>query len=79
MDLSGIPPPVMNWDASNLPEEWQKFKFHVELIFSGPLKTKRRKSKCHICYYGLDNQEEKFIKFGLTTQRMTQKKTWNIL
>ena len=40
MDLSGIPPPVMNWDASNLPEEWQKFKLHVELIFSGPLNSK---------------------------------------
>ena len=40
MDLSGIPPPVMNWDASNLPEEWQKFKLHIELIFSGPLNSK---------------------------------------
>ena len=40
MDLSGIPPPVMNWDASNLAEEWKKFKLHVELIFKGPLKSK---------------------------------------
>ena len=40
MDLSGIPPPVMNWDTSNLPGEWQKFKLHVKLIFSGPLKSK---------------------------------------
>ena len=39
MDRSGLLPPVMNWDASNLPEEWQKFKLHVELIFSGPLKS----------------------------------------
>ncbi|MET0104994.1 MAG: RNase H-like domain-containing protein [Sedimenticola sp.] len=30
----------MNWDASNLPEEWQKFKLHVSLIFTGPLKSK---------------------------------------
>ena len=30
----------MNWDASNLAEEWQKFKLHVELIFKGPLKSK---------------------------------------
>ena len=29
MDLSAIPPPVMNLDASNLPEEWQKYKLHV--------------------------------------------------
>ena len=40
MDLSGIPPPTMNWDATNMPEEWQKFKLHVELIFKGPLKSK---------------------------------------
>ena len=26
MDLSGIPPPVMNWDASNLAEEWKKIQ-----------------------------------------------------
>ena len=45
MDLSGIPPPVMNWDASNLPEEWQKFKLHVELIFSGPLNNKTEEER----------------------------------
>ena len=48
MDLSGIPPPVMNWDASNLPEEWQKFKLHVSLIFSGPLKAKTEEE--HVSY-----------------------------
>ena len=40
MDLCGIPPPVVNWDASSLPEEWQKFKLYVELILSGPLNSK---------------------------------------
>ena len=40
MDLSGIPPPVMNWDSTNLPEQWEQFKMHFELIFSGPLKAK---------------------------------------
>ena len=45
MDLSGIPPPVMNWDASNLAKEWKKFKLHVELIFKGPLKSKSEEEK----------------------------------
>ncbi|XP_060593701.1 uncharacterized protein LOC132748167 [Ruditapes philippinarum] len=45
MDLSGIPPPVMNWQSSNLIEQWQKFKLNVELIFSGPLKSKSEEEK----------------------------------
>ena len=45
MDLSRIPPPVMNWKSSNLPEQWEKFKLHVELIFSGPLKDKPEEDK----------------------------------
>ena len=45
MDLSGIPHPCMNWDSSNLPEQWDKFKVHVELIFSGPLKAKSEEEK----------------------------------
>ena len=45
MDLSGIPPPVMNWKPSNLPEQWEKFKLHDELIFSGPLKDKPEEDK----------------------------------
>jgi hypothetical protein len=40
MDLSGIPPPIVNWQSSNLIEQWQKFKLNVELINSGPLKSK---------------------------------------
>ena len=45
MDLSGIPPPVMNWKSSNLPEQWEKFKLHIELIFSEPLKDKPEEDK----------------------------------
>ena len=49
MDLSGIPPLVMTWDASNLPEVRQKFKLHVSLIFSGPLKAKTVEE--HVSYF----------------------------
>ena len=40
MDLSGIPPPKMDWESTNLPEAWKKFQQHVDLIFSGPLSEK---------------------------------------
>lgn len=30
----------MNWADSNLPEQWEKFKRHIELVFSGPLQAK---------------------------------------
>ncbi|XP_052766234.1 uncharacterized protein LOC128207393 [Mya arenaria] len=40
MDMSGITPPCMDWDSTNLPEAWERFKRHVELIFTGPLSSK---------------------------------------
>lgn len=46
MDTSGVPSPRMDWDAKNLPEAWRKFKQHVELMFSGPLKRKGEDEKC---------------------------------
>lgn len=46
MDTSGVPLPRMDWDAKNLPEAWRKFKQHVELMFSGPLKKKGEDEKC---------------------------------
>ena len=40
MNMSGITPPSMDWESTNLPEAWEKFKRHTELIFKGPLKDK---------------------------------------
>jgi hypothetical protein len=45
MDLAGIPPPQMNWEATNPLEAWKKFRQHVELIFGGPLAEKLEKQK----------------------------------
>ena len=45
MELTGIKPPAMAWDATNLPEQWEKFKRHVELMFTGPLKGKSEEEK----------------------------------
>ena len=40
MDLNGVPPPSMEWNAFNLPEAWRQFQEHTDLIFQGPLKEK---------------------------------------
>ena len=45
MDLRDIPAPVMNWEATNLPEAWKNFHQHVDLIFRGPLKAKTEEEK----------------------------------
>ncbi len=37
--------PMMNWEATNLPEAWRKFQQHAELMFSGPLKKKGEDEK----------------------------------
>ena len=39
------PTPSMNWDAPNLSDSWSKFKQHVELTFSGPLKDSTEEVK----------------------------------
>ncbi|CAB4032430.1 Hypothetical predicted protein [Paramuricea clavata] len=45
MDLNGIPMPKFDWESTNLPEQWRKFKSHVELIFDGSLKEKSEEVK----------------------------------
>lgn len=40
MALSGIKPPDFDWSSTNLPETWQKFRQHADLIFAGPLSDK---------------------------------------
>ncbi|KAL6455152.1 hypothetical protein MHYP_G00364050 [Metynnis hypsauchen] len=46
MDSTGIPTPRMDWDSSNLPDAWRKFRQHVELMFSGPLASKKEEERC---------------------------------
>ena len=53
MDLSGITPPRMDWDSSNLP--WKKFHRHVELIFQGPLKSKEEEKVAYLLIW-VDNK-----------------------
>ena len=46
MALSGIECPVMQWDGDNPKENWRRFKQHVELMFTGPLKSRTEQEKC---------------------------------
>ena len=46
MDLAGVQSPQMDWEAENLPERWKRFRQHVEIMFSGPLATKKEEEKC---------------------------------
>lgn len=41
-----MPSPRMDWDASNLPDAWRRFKQHVQLMFAGPLKKLQETERC---------------------------------
>ena len=46
MALRGLECPVMQWEGDNLKENWRRFKQHVELMFTGPLKSRNETEKC---------------------------------
>ena len=46
MDLVSVQIPQMDWESENLPERWKRFRQHVELMFRGPIATKKEEEKC---------------------------------
>ena len=44
-ELSGIKPPQMEWNDSDLPTAFKSFKQYCQLIFDGPLNMKEDKVK----------------------------------
>ena len=44
-ELSGIKPPRMDWNDTDLPTAFKTFKQYCQLIFSGPLNKKNEKEK----------------------------------
>ena len=36
----------MQWEGDNLKENWRGFKQHIELMFTGPLKSRNEAEKC---------------------------------
>ncbi|XP_053381823.1 uncharacterized protein K02A2.6-like [Mercenaria mercenaria] len=43
--MEGMPTPTIDWNSSNLVNEWEKFEEHVKLIFQGPLSEKTEEQK----------------------------------
>ena len=68
MELAGITPPLMRWDDTNLPEQWEKFMRHTALMFSGPLKSKTEEEKVS---YMLVTKGEISVIHGQTYQQTT--------
>ena len=58
MDLTGIPTPKFDWEATNLPEQWRKFHDHVQLIFDGPLAEKTEEVKVYLLLWIGDKGRE---------------------
>ena len=46
MHSSGVQSPTLDWESANLPESWRRFKQHVKLMFTGPLKAVSEEDKC---------------------------------
>ena len=42
---TGFTPPTMNWNASDVPDEFNSFKQYCNLIFDGPFLKKTEKEK----------------------------------
>ena len=45
MNLTGAPTPKIDWESTNLHEQWKKIYSHVKLIFTGPLHEKDEEIK----------------------------------
>ena len=43
----------MDWESLNLPEAWDKFQKHVDLMFAGPYKAKIEAEKMRTFSSGL--------------------------
>jgi len=45
IDSVGVQSPHMDSKSENPPERWKRFRQQVELMFSGPLATKKEEEK----------------------------------
>ena len=46
MDFESVHVLHVNWDSSNLPDAWKKFRQHAELMLSGTLNEKSEEETC---------------------------------
>ncbi|KAK7098294.1 hypothetical protein V1264_002626 [Littorina saxatilis] len=58
--------PTINWQATNLNEEWKNFKDHAQLMFKGPLKRIGEEEQCaYLLIWVGDTGREFFNSWGL--------------
>ena len=72
MALSGIKCPQMQWDGDNLKENWRRFKQHVELMLSGPLKSLQEAEKCSYLLIWVGQKDEISTIRGATSAKRTR-------
>lgn len=67
----------MNWDSSNLPDAWRKFRQHAELMFAGPLKKMGEEQKCsYLLLWIGEKGRDIFNTWTLTTEAAKVLKTY---
>lgn len=42
--------PSMNWEKQDLEQSWKKFFQHVQFMFTGPLKDKKKKKRKNVLF-----------------------------
>ena len=77
MDSYGVPAPRMDWDSTNLPEAWRRFKQHAELMFTGPLREKEEVEKCsYLLLWIGEKGRDVFNTWTLTADESKKLKTY---
>ena len=78
MALSGIECPQMHWDSDNLKENWCRFKQHMEVMFSGPLKSRQEAEKCSylVIWVGQKERDIYNMRTDITNEDKSKLKTY---
>lgn len=80
MELSGITPPKFDSEDTNLPEQWERFKRHIELIFKGPLKDKSEEEKVAylLLWIGEKGRDVHATRTGISATDAKKLETYNM-
>lgn len=72
-----MPTPRMDWESTNLPDAWRKFRQHVELMLSGPLLAKTEPVKCsYLLLWIGEKGRDVFNTWTLTEDERKELKTY---
>ena len=67
-ELSGMQPPQMDWNGSDLPTAFKSFKQYCQLIFDGPLNQKEEKVKATYILLWIREGRKIFNSFELSDE-----------